>query len=83
MTGTLTSALAIRARLALRPPPRLHLSDWAEQHFYLSPESSAEAGKWKTIPYQRGIINHQHSDLGIAHIIPCSFRIISLAYALV
>ena len=57
MTGPLTSEILIRARLALRPPPRLHLSDWAEQHFYLSAESSAEAGRWKTIPYQRGIMN--------------------------
>jgi phage terminase large subunit GpA-like protein len=30
------------ARKALKPPPRLSLSEWAEQKFYLSPESSAD-----------------------------------------
>lgn len=61
MTGDLHYAniadVLVRARQALRPPPRLDLSDWAEQHFYLSAESAAEAGRWKTIPYQRGIMN--------------------------
>lgn len=57
MTSALSTEILIRARLALRPPPRLHLSDWAEAHFYLSAESSAEAGRWTTIPYQRGIMN--------------------------
>lgn len=45
------------ARHALRPPPRLSLSDWAERHFYLSAESAAEPGRWKSLPYQRGILN--------------------------
>jgi len=43
--------------LALKPPPKLSLSEWADQHFYLSAISSAEAGRWKTIPYQRGIMD--------------------------
>jgi phage terminase large subunit GpA-like protein len=42
---------------ALRPPPRLSLSEWADRHFYLSPESSAEPGRWRTLPYQRGILD--------------------------
>lgn len=42
---------------ALKPPPKLSLSDWADEHFYLSAVSSAEAGRWKTIPYQRGIMD--------------------------
>jgi phage terminase large subunit GpA-like protein len=46
-----------RARQVWRPPPRLMLSDWAERYFYLSPESSAEPGRWRTIPYQRDIMN--------------------------
>jgi phage terminase large subunit GpA-like protein len=45
------------AMRAWRPPPRLTLSDWAERHFFLSAESAAEPGRWKTIPYQRGIMN--------------------------
>ncbi len=39
------------------PPPRLKLSEWADENFVLSAENSAEAGRWKTIPYQRGILD--------------------------
>jgi terminase, large subunit len=42
---------------AWKPPPRLSLSEWADTHFYLSAESSAEPGRWKTLPYQRGIMD--------------------------
>lgn len=42
---------------ALRPPPKLSLSQWADRHFYLSAESAAEPGRWKTLPYQRGILD--------------------------
>lgn len=38
-----------------RPPPRMTLSEWSDEHAVLSPESSADPGKWTTIPYQRGI----------------------------
>lgn len=50
-------AVVRKARLAWRPPPRLSLSEWADQHFYLSAESSAQAGRWTTLPYQRGILD--------------------------
>lgn len=42
---------------ALKPPPRLSLSQWADRHAVLSAESSAEAGRWKTLDYQRGIMD--------------------------
>jgi terminase, large subunit len=42
--------------LAWRPPPRLNLDEWADQHFYLSAESAAEPGRWRTLPYQRGVM---------------------------
>lgn len=42
---------------SLRPPPRLTLSEWADSKFYLSAESAAEAGRWRTLPYQRGIMD--------------------------
>jgi terminase, large subunit len=42
---------------ALRPPPRLSLSEWADAYFYLSPESAAEPGRWRTLPYQRGVMD--------------------------
>jgi terminase, large subunit len=44
----------VRARQNLRPPRRLKLSEWADEHFYLSAESAADPGRWKTLPYQRG-----------------------------
>jgi phage terminase large subunit GpA-like protein len=52
----LTDALAT-ARSALRPPPRLSLSGWAERYAYLSPETSAEPGKFHAFPYQIGIMD--------------------------
>jgi phage terminase large subunit GpA-like protein len=42
---------------ALRPPPKLSLSEWADEFGVLSAESSAEAGRWHTIPYQRGMMD--------------------------
>lgn len=38
---------------AWRPPPKLSLSEWADRYFRLSAESSAAAGRWTTLPYQR------------------------------
>jgi phage terminase large subunit GpA-like protein len=39
------------------PPPELTCSEWADKYRYLSPESSAAPGKWKTLPYQREPLN--------------------------
>jgi phage terminase large subunit GpA-like protein len=41
-----------------RPPPKLTIPQWADEHRILSPLSSAEAGRWRTsrAPYQRGIM---------------------------
>ena len=50
-------ALLAGAMDAWRPAKRLQLADWADQHFYLSAESAAEAGKWHTLPYQREPLN--------------------------
>jgi phage terminase large subunit GpA-like protein len=50
-------AIFSRAQQAWRPPRRMHLSAWADEHFYLSPESSAEPGRWRTLPYQRAIMD--------------------------
>jgi phage terminase large subunit GpA-like protein len=36
----------------LKPKPKLTGSEWADEYFYLSPESSASPGKWTTLPYQ-------------------------------
>ena len=32
------------------------LSEWADSYAYLSAESSAEGGRWHTLPYQKGIM---------------------------
>lgn len=41
------------------PPPRLTLSEWADQYRRLSPEASAEPGQWDTnrVPYMRGMLD--------------------------
>ena len=44
-------------RAALTPPEPLSLSQWADQHAYLSAETSADAGKFKAFAYQNGIMD--------------------------
>lgn len=52
---------AIRSQIykRLKPPPKLTISEWADQYRKLSPESSAEPGSWNTsrAEYQRGIMD--------------------------
>ncbi len=50
-------AVIRRAMRAWKPPPRLSLSEWADEFFVLSAESAAEPGRWKTLPYQRGLLD--------------------------
>lgn len=45
--------LAAATFMHWKPPPDLTLSQWADKNFYLSPESAAEPGQWRTYPYQR------------------------------
>jgi phage terminase large subunit GpA-like protein len=42
-----------------RPPPELTVSQWADRERFLSPESSAEPGRWRTsrVPYLREIMD--------------------------
>lgn len=40
-----------------RTPPRLKLSDWADEHARLSAESSADTGRWEAYPFQRGMMD--------------------------
>lgn len=54
---TVDAALLRRSFELWRPPPKLSLSEWADQHAVLSAESAAEAGRWKTLSYQRGIMD--------------------------
>lgn len=50
-------ALMRDALTAFRPPEKLTLSQWADRFAFLSAESSAEAGRWHTLPYQKGIMD--------------------------
>lgn len=56
-----------RAMPAWAPPPRLSLSGWADQHFHLSSESSAQAGRWTCLPYQVGILD-AITDPAVTHV---------------
>lgn len=50
-------ALTAEIAQAWRPPKRMTLSEWADEHARLSAESSAKEGRWRTLPYQRGIMD--------------------------
>lgn len=50
-------AVIARSMGAWRPPPRLSLSAWADRYFVLSAETAAEPGRWRTLPYQREIMD--------------------------
>lgn len=49
--------IAETALQAFKPPEKLTLSEWADRFAYLSVESSAEGGRWHTLPYQKGIMD--------------------------
>lgn len=58
-TKKLNTALADITSRALKPPPKLTVSEWADSNRKLSPESSAEVGAWHTsrAEYQREILD--------------------------
>ncbi|HEJ7174550.1 TPA: phage terminase large subunit family protein [Serratia marcescens] len=45
----------------IRPVPMTAV-EWADGHYYLPKESSYQEGRWKTLPYQRAIMNSMGSD---------------------
>ena len=49
--------LVAEVRASWRPPKRMSLSEWADRYAYLSAESSAQEGRWRTLPYQKGIMD--------------------------
>jgi phage terminase large subunit GpA-like protein len=55
----LKKALEAAMRETMKPPPKLRISEWADQYRQLSSESSAEAGTWSTsrAEYQRGMMD--------------------------
>lgn len=46
----------------LRSEKPLSCSEWAEKHFYLSPESSSIVGRWISRPYQIAILDWMGDD---------------------
>ena len=58
-TKKLKRRLDAALRRAMSPPPKLTVSEWADQYRQLSSESSAEAGRWSTsrAEYQRGMMD--------------------------
>ena len=55
----LKKALDKALKETMKPPPKLSISEWADQYRQLSSESSAEAGRWSTsrAEYQRGMMD--------------------------
>lgn len=55
--------LAMRSGLVpmFRKPP-VTAVEWADEHFYLSSESSYQEGRWETLPFQRAILNSMGND---------------------
>jgi len=51
--------IRVRVMLALKPPPELSVSKWADTYMHLSPEASSEPGIWRTsrAEYQRGMMD--------------------------
>ena len=47
---------------ALRAEPPLRLSQWAEEHFYLSAESSYVEQRWTSYPFQPAIMDAMSND---------------------
>ena len=54
-----TVRLFVKIFKNLQPPPKITVTEWADKYRRLSPEASAEPGRWKTskAPYQKEIMN--------------------------
>ena len=51
-----------RGLSVLKKPEPLRLSEWAQEHFYLSAESSYVEGRWEAFPYQIAIMDCISND---------------------
>ena len=67
------NAVVAKALRALKPPEDLTVSEWADKHRRLSPESSAEPGPWRTArtPYLKEPMD-AFSDPAVRHIVMVS-----------
>ena len=55
--AALRSGLLNARRRNIQPPPKLTLSQWADSYAMLSPETSAQTGRFHAFPYQNGIMD--------------------------
>lgn len=49
--------LVLAVRRALKPPEPLRLSEWANKYAVLSKETSSQTGRFRSFPYQDGIMD--------------------------
>lgn len=66
-----------RLAAVVAPPKDLKVSEWADEYRYLSPEASAEPGKWRTdrAPYQREILNSVNDPMTEATVVKSSAQV--------
>jgi phage terminase large subunit GpA-like protein len=57
-------------RLAFPPKPQLTVSEWADRYRVLSGEASAEPGRWRTLKYQRAIMDAVHRYNEVVAMLP-------------
>ena len=62
---------------SIKPPPKLTVSEWADEYRYLSAESSAAPGRWKTsqAPYQKGMMDVLNDPRVKFAVLMCSAQI--------
>ncbi len=61
-SATRNNRAVARGLRSLHKPLPLRLSEWADQNFYLSPESSYIQGQWESYPYRIGIMDCISND---------------------
>jgi phage terminase large subunit GpA-like protein len=61
---------------ALRPPPMLKVSEWAEKEFVLSPEYSSATGRLRLFPYQKEPLDALGQESGVnKHVWKCASQV--------
>lgn len=68
-----TFELLCKVFAGLKPPPPITITEWADEYRRLSPEASAEPGRWKTskAPYQKEIMD-AIGEIGVEKVVVMS-----------
>lgn len=74
---TLSKTLQRALQRGIKPPPKLKVSEWADRERRLSPEASAEPGKWHTdrAPFQREIMDAVNDIFTYRIVVMCSAQV--------